>query len=126
MSKNPPARPPHTRSSADEGNEAAANILQHLATMLSEERDKKLPAETRLLRMLLRTKKQEERLSMLLEKLLLANPPPRPKRKDEETGEEVEEEPFWGPPEVRECRWRLECDLACGATRPRPSLPIDG
>lgn len=74
--------------------------MQHLATILSEERDKKLPAETRLLRMLLRTTKQEERLSMLLEKLLLANPPPRPTRKDEETGEEVEEEPFWGPPEV--------------------------
>lgn len=92
----------HTYPSADEGNESAANILQHLATILSEERDKKLPAETRLLRMLLRTTKQEERLSMMLEKLLLANPPPRPKVKDEETGEEREEEPFWGQPEVRE------------------------
>lgn len=86
---------------ADEGSEAAANILQHLSTILSEERDKKLPPETRLLRMLLRTKRQEERLGMLLEKLLLANPPPRPTRKDEETGEEVEEERFWGEPEVR-------------------------
>jgi hypothetical protein len=90
----------HPHHSADEGNDAAANILQHLATILSEERDKNLPAETRLLRMLLRTQKQEERLSMMLEKLLLANPPPRPKVKGEETGEEREEEPFWGAPEV--------------------------
>ena len=85
---------------ATEDNDAAANILQHLATVLSEERDKKLPAETRLLRMLLRTEKAEERVAMLLEKLLLRNPPPRPKVRNEETGEEEDYEPFWGQPEV--------------------------
>lgn len=87
-------------------------------TILSEERDKKLPAETRLFRMLLRTQKQEERLSMMLEKLLLANPPPRPKVKDEETGEEREEAPFWGAPEVRVCESvvvYIECGVCAGA-----------
>lgn len=89
---------------AHEGNEAAANILQHLATMLAEERDKRLPAETRLLRMLLRTTEGQERQSMMLEKLILPNPPKRAPREPvegEEEGEVVEEEVgFWGPPEV--------------------------
>ncbi|TFJ80982.1 hypothetical protein NSK_007625 [Nannochloropsis salina CCMP1776] len=85
-----------------EGNEAAANILQHLATLLGEERDKKLPPPTRLLRMLLRSTDEAERQGMLLEKLLLARRPARPRREEaaEGEGEEEEEEWTWGPPEV--------------------------
>ena len=80
----------------DGGNDAAANILQHLATMLGEERDKRLSPPTRLLRMLLRAKDEAERQGILLEKLFLANPPKRPPVLNEETGEEEEQEPVWG------------------------------
>ena len=80
----------------DGGNDAAANILQHLATMLGEERDKRLSPPTRLLRMLLRAKDEAERQGILLEKLFLANPPKRPPVLNEETGEREEQEPVWG------------------------------
>jgi hypothetical protein len=83
--------------------EAAERLLQHLSTVLAEERDKRLPTEVRILRMLLRTECDGARKRMLSDKLILPKGSIKGQGAAERAvgdGEADAEESMWGPPEV--------------------------
>lgn len=83
--------------------EAAERLLQHLSTVLAEERDKRLPTEVRVLRMLLRTECDGARKRMLFDKLILPKGSIKGQGAAERAagdGEADAEESMWGPPEV--------------------------